>query len=421
MSKILSFYETVLHAFPYVVGEDGLISSKNPTGAVVPATIDGKRLVLPTPKWMKDGFGEDFQPFHPLSEQLSRKGTSPVLQHMQKSGKAILAHTVAIMATELLKVAADTSLHKDLPPECKDYLKKLTKANKDTVTIFTKIMNQALKKNKLITVYLKHGGKFDGKAVNRLCVIRFPLLEILDGTDEDVLGVTVSATHRKTISALMRMIVPGGDEEEYCAGSDNRVAPYFHAFLKAYLKIATQLNKVIKRYAQPMALNLTEFKLYSEKDISKLSDFYEDLPTLRGNEGGVDEVDEEAAPAVTVQAKTTTTAHAPHPRPAAAVAAPDEGGMSMEAFRKQMNPMAAQQQPQQSVYSQQPYNPYGGGPMYDPSRPSWLVGNQPAMQPQQSPFAMAVTQTYQQQPQQVVVTNPAMMGYNNGFNGPSLL
>lgn len=413
MSKILDFYKSVLTALPYSVDEAGLISTLNPTGSMVPAMVEGRRLVLPTQEWMRNGFGEDYQPFHPLGEQLSRKGTSPVLQHMQKSAKAVLAHSFITMATEMLKVAADQSLHKDLPPSCKDYLKKVKDADKDTVAAFGKVMAAALKKNKLLTVYLKHGGKHDGKVVNRLCVIRWPLLELLDGPDDDVLGVKfTNKKHRATISALLRLIMPFGDTEEYSAGSINRVAPYFHSFLQAYLKAAEQMNKIIHRYAQPMAIPITEFKLYSEKDVNHLADFYDDLPTLRGNEGGVDEVDDETAPAPASAEKPVERQHAAS-RPAAVVAEA-EGGMSMADFLKSVNPMHGQQQPAPSPYGQPTSSPYG----YDPTRPAWLVGNAPQQQQaQQSPFAQAINVAAPQQQQPA----PYGSGYSNYSSGNSLL
>lgn len=418
MSKILDFYNSVLQALPYSVDETGLISTLNPTGSMVPAMVEGRRLVLPTQEWMRNGFGEDFQPFHPLAEALSRKGTSPVLQHMQKSAKAVLAHSFITMATEMLKVAADQSLHKDLPPSCKDYLKKVKDADKDTVVIFGKIMAAALKKNKLLTVYLKYGGKYEGKVVNRLCVIRWPLMDLLDGPDDDVLGVRFSnKKHRATISALLRLIMPLGDTEEYSAGSSNRVAPYFHAFLQAYLKAATQMNKIIHRYAHPMAIPIKEFKLYSEKEINHLADFYDDLPTLRGNEGGVDELDEELT--VSTPAKLTSNAteerQQPAPRASAAVVE-SVGGMDMKDFMKTLNPLHGQvhiqQQQQQSPYGAAAPGPYG----YDPTRPAWLVGNTPqAQQPAMSPFAQALN-TPQAAPQQAPYG-----GYGGYAQGSSLL
>ena len=410
MSKILDFYKSVLQSLPYSVDETGLISTLNPTGSMVPAMVEGRRLVLPTQEWMRNGFGEDYQPFHPLAEALSRKGTSPVLQHMQKSAKAVLAHAFITMATEMLKVAADQSLHKDLPPSCKDYLKKVKDADKDTVAVFGKVMAAALKKNKLLTVYLKYGGKYEGKAVNRLCVIRWPLLELLDGPDDDVLGVKFSnKKHRATISALLRLIMPFGDTEEYSAGSSNRVAPYFHSFLQAYLKAATQMNKIIQRYAHPMAIPISEFKLYTEKEIGHLADFYDDLPTLRGNEGGVDEAEEEpvqAAPTSAHAVKSSDERQSPAPRPSVAVAEPATNGMDMKDFMKSINPMHGQQpQQMQSPYGAPAPSPYG----YDPTRPAWLVGNTQQQQPQQSPFAQALSTPQQPQQQQSPYT-----GYNSG-------
>lgn len=124
MSLILDSYKAVLPSFFMETDEEGYISISNPIGTVAPATADGKRLVLPTDKFLRKGFGEDFQPFHPLSESLSRRGTSPVMQYLQRAAKSRISYVVSYMAEELLHVAADKSLHKDLPPDSTDFLKE---------------------------------------------------------------------------------------------------------------------------------------------------------------------------------------------------------------------------------------------------------------------------------------------------------
>lgn len=414
ITNTLDFSKSVLAAMRYSVDDQGLISTMGPTGKPQPATIDGRRLVLPTPEWLRRGFGEDYVAFHPLSESLSRKGTSPVLQHMQRNARAVLAHYFIYLSQQLLAVAADPGLHKDLPTEAKDYLIKVADADKKLVQAFDKLVMAAVKKNRLITVYLKNGGTYDGKKVNRLAVIRFPLLELLDGEDNNVLGVELRPKQRKTLSNLLRFIVPFGDSpEEYSAGSNNRVAPYLHAFLHAYLKIGKQFNRIIHRYAKPMALPIKELPLYSEETLSKMSEWVDEIPSQRFNEGGVDETDEEgnapppSAPAVTQPTQPATTAVTVTNQPAPT---PSKGeGVSVRDFLNSIRP----QQPQQPVVVNQPqvggYAAMMGLPApVDPRMPSWLVGNQAQVQTAQavSPFAHAVAGV-----QTVQVAQPVVTGY----------
>jgi hypothetical protein len=438
-THILDFYKSVLTSIHYTYDDDGLISTKTPLGTVKPATVEGKRLVLPTKEWLNNGFGEDLQPFHPLSESISRSGTSPVLQHMQRNAKALLSFYVTHLGQQLLAVAADPSLHKDLPPSCTDYLKKLADADKKVLPLFEKLLQAAHKKNKLITVYLKNGGTYDGKKVNRLAVIRFPVMELLDGDDNNVLGVEIRPKQRKVISNLFRLIMPFGDSpEEYSAGSNNRVAPYFHAFLQAYLKAATQLNRIINRYAKPMAMNIEEIKLYSEKDVARLSDFHDQVPSLRGNEGGAQEVQEEEveAPAATKPAVRVTTKDQSAPTQSASISvvnAPEvatqraprneDKGIDLKDLLGTMRP----QQPQIQVQPQvnMGYGGYGMSQPVDPRQPAWLVGTQPQQAAvSTNPFAQAVmgNQTQAYAAPQVVQTNmgyhqqPQTMGYGQPAN-----
>lgn len=315
MQKTLGFYNDVLAAMRYSVDDEGLISITTATGTPAPAEVEGKRLVLPTKKWLKSGFGDAFVAFHPLSETMARRGTSPVLQHMQRNARAQLSFTNTFLAQQLLRVAADHELHKELPAtdDCMEFLKKMQKADDSTVKLFDRLVQAASEKKRLITVYLKNGGTYQGKKVNRLAVIRFPLIELLEAGEAKVLGIEVKPKQRETLLTLLRTILPnGGDPEEYSAGSNNRTAPYLHAFLQAYLKVIRQLNKIIGRYGKPMALPVKQFQTYDEELLDHFTEFYDEIPSLEGNEGGVSEVDDSDEPKVAVveQPKQKPSEHA---------------------------------------------------------------------------------------------------------------
>lgn len=296
MQSISANYNKMIKPFNYVVDDSGLFSFRNPIGTLVPVTVDGKRLVMLTEKRLRDGLGEDYIGFHPLSENLARRGTSPVLQHMQRMAKANISFVVDFLGRALLDISVDTALHADLPPDCSDVLQKLADADKNTVKLFDKLMNAASKKNKLVTVFLKAGGVYEGKKVHKMAVIRFPILDELESGEKEVLGIEIGKKHRKTIIALLRLLVPFGDSpEEYSAGTNTRVAPYLTVLLQAYHKIITQLNRVIHRYAEPLHLPLKAFENYPLSIIDEFPEIYNQIPAMSGNDGSVDEEEPEAA------------------------------------------------------------------------------------------------------------------------------
>lgn len=290
-----TFYkDQVLPAFRYQVTEDEMISVIDPVGNTSPAKVDGKRLVLPSKKWLKSGFGTDYIAFHPLAESMSRLGTSPVLQHMQRQVKANLAFMVRYLCQELMKVATDPSVHKDLPPDCTDFLKKLSDAQPATADWLEKVFNAANRKNRFVSVYLKANGKFDGKNVNRLCVIRFPILEEIQ-KEEDVFGLNIPKKHKKVIINLLKLIIPFGDSpEEYSAGTTLRTAPYFIVLIQAYSKITQQLNNIINQYRLIIEDVIQPYPTIDLSLIEKFDVMKREIPELDGNAGGLNEVVEEA-------------------------------------------------------------------------------------------------------------------------------
>ncbi|ARV77234.1 hypothetical protein FDI21_gp063 [Pseudomonas phage Noxifer] len=313
MQKTLAFYNQALPSMRYGVDKEGLISITTATGQLSPAEVEGKRLVLPTKARLKEGFGDAFQAWHPLSETMARRGTSPVMQHMQRNARAQLSFTYIYLAQQLLRVAADRELHKELPPteDCNEFLNKMQLADDKLVKIFDRLVQAASEKKRLITLYLKNGGTYAGKKVNRLAVIRFPLIELLETEDNKVLGIEIKPKQRQVLLTLLRTILPNGDDpEQYSAGSNNRVAPYFHAFMTAYRKVIVQLNKIISRYGQPMALPVKAFPMFDEEYLSQFAEIYDEIPSLEGNEGGVHEVEDEA-PVVAEPAKIEVAKSAP--------------------------------------------------------------------------------------------------------------
>lgn len=365
MSLTLASYNKILPAFSIVADDDSRLSQKNPLGTLAPLSIGGQRLVLPTKSWLKKGFGEDYVPFHPLCEVMSREGTSPVVQLLQRQAKAVISYNMFSLLQGLMKVAVDKESHKDLPLECTDFLKKLSNADKTTAELLDKLLGAATKKNRLLTVYLKNGGKFDGKKVNRSAIIRFPIMEDLqaDSKDNNVLGVTIPKKQRPTLIALFKLVLPFGDNpEEYSHGTVARVAPYYTALLTAYHKICTVLNQSINLYGEKLNIPVKPIELFDLGVIDEFTKIYNELPALNGNEGSTKDQPEEASD--TVQPKTSKV----KTEPVAKVVQETRGGAqltsvtpgveqarttgaaSMADFLAATQP----QQPQYQPYAQQP-------------------------------------------------------------------
>jgi hypothetical protein len=311
MSPILDCYNSILTAFSLAADDEGLISQVHPTGTLVPLKVEGRRLVLPTKAWQRKGYGEDYLPFHPSCEVMSREGTSPVMQMLQRQAKAVLAHALVAMGGSLLSVAVDKETHKDLPLECSAFLKKLSNADKNTKDLFDKLIGAAVKKNRLLTVYLKNGGTYEGKKVNRSAIIRFPILEDLLSDAKDPLGVVIPKKQRPTLVALFQLLVPNGDKpEEYSFGTTARVAPYLLSLLNAYHKTASVMNVLIEQYADKLHIPVKAVDLYEMSIIETITKHFGDIPPYSGNEGATNEQPSEAHETVAVAKKAAAKVNA---------------------------------------------------------------------------------------------------------------
>ncbi|ABY62958.1 hypothetical protein ST201phi2-1p126 [Pseudomonas phage 201phi2-1] len=377
MSQTLASYNAILPAFSIVADDDGRLSQKNPLGTLAPLSIGGQRLVLPSKAWLKKGFGEDHVPFHPLCEVMSREGTSPVIQLLQRQAKAVISYNVFSLLQGLMKVAVDKESHKDLPIECTDFLKKLSNADKTTAELLDKLLSAATKKNRLLTVYLKNGGKFDGKKVNRSAIIRFPIMEDLqaDQTNTNVLGVTIPKKQRPTLIALFKLVLPFGDNpEEYSFGTVARVAPYYTALLTAYHKIATVLNQSINTYGEKLNIPVRPIELFDLDCIDEFSKIYNELPALNGNEGTTKEQDLEASETVVPkkQLRATETVaqvarneNKPVETLTEALVTRGSNGASMDDFMKAINPQPQFNQYPQATPPSNGYFPQGQFPQHN--------------------------------------------------------
>ncbi len=284
---ITALYKSILQSLNVVSDDSGLLSLS--LHKVSPVTIGDKRLALPTRDILNNADFSKVMVFHPLSEDIT-KSESAVLQRVRKLVSLRIITSLQLLATELLAIAASPDLHGTLTPtQHKTLLKPLSRADGSTLSQLSDIMGKlSLTGNqKLVNLYLKRGGKLDGVGYTRSAIVSFPMLNELENTDRKVYGTTLKVENQKTIKALFELILPKYSiPETYSFGSNSKVAPYFHAMVGAYGKIATRLNAVAEEYKAV----LTCYKdVVIEIDwldyVADLTPFNNKLEPMEGNMG----------------------------------------------------------------------------------------------------------------------------------------
>lgn len=445
---VLDLYKNVLSSINCVVDEDGMISFLLGDTAL-PCTIKDKRLVLPIPAILKNPSWEHQIAFHPLSESILR-GESPVMQRLKLLASVRLTEVICCLTTELMEIAVNKDTHRKLSPTESEFLSLIPNVDAKTLHDVERLFEETSidGEHKVISMYLKRGGKWKGKNFQRVAVTDFPILTDLKAEGKKVFGVTLhSLKNKAAICTLLNYILPHADEpEHYSYGSNSTVAPYFHAFMTSYRNVAKQLNKITKKFRKhldnPDGLMID---LNFEAALDNLSDYIDMIPSLSGNEGEVAEPNVGSEVALT-SGKTKPNFHAalleankvaPAPQVASSAPAPmtttppwdpqpntpapasTGGGLSWDKV-VQSNPAWCQQfgqpvvpmvtflqQQQQPQYNVNPFvhnpNGFSGQPAYQP-QPQMTRGGY-LVQPQHQPRQMQTHYQPQYQPQQVMFPN----------------
>lgn len=301
---IIQLYRSILESLGLQVDEAGMVSMLL-DDEPYPCTVGDKRLVLPTQKLLRSGDWAGKIAFHPISENVLR-GESPVLKKLRVLINHRLTEVISVLLTELMEIAANTAYHDKLTPTQSEFLSYVKDADAKTV----KSLNNVLKSisttgdKRLVSIYLKRGGKWKGEKYSRVAVASFPIMDEFETPDQSIFGVKLERKRdKKTIESLFKFLIPdANDLEEYSYGTNSLTAPYFHALCHSYLKVARQLNKITRRFRRhldnPEALMIsTDW----ESAIDNVSEYRDLIPTLEGNDGVV--VGEEEVPAIQTPAQ----------------------------------------------------------------------------------------------------------------------
>lgn len=351
--KIRELYKAILEGVGAIVNDDGLISLTRPDAEAIPFMVNDKRLAMPTDKFLNEGA---FNPtgsliaFHPMCENVVLK-TSPVLAKLETAMIFRLTWVLRELVMQLVTVAADPKQHKKLKMRAHGLLSALPNADERTRNDYIKVMQTttATGQKKMLSLYVRPGGIYDGEKVNRLGRFYPTIVDQLDQEKRTLHGVSLRKADVPAFLALIEYILPEyHDNDRYASPSNALVAPTFHALVKTYYKIANQLNKVIEIHEGQLA-DPEQLKIRIDwiESVQELTQYREMIPVLPGNDGdeGTKQVKTPAAKPATAgsgsEASTTTAAVKP-------TKASHAKGISVDELIKGMTP------PRQAFQQQQP-------------------------------------------------------------------
>lgn len=305
----VSLYEFILLSLDMQIS-NGFVSELDDQGGTRPATVRGKRMVIPIREILESADWSKVQAFHPLCEN-AEGAPSAVLKNLTARINLKLNARLAGLLLDLAGLAADSSRHGTLSPQQTSFLSKLPDINDKTIDKLGKIITAMdsvdLNTRRLVNVYLKRGGNINGKGYCRTAIVAFPIMEEFQRTDATVWEQDVGKQRKHAIHTLLTKVLNLDTVEVnyYSTGSDSTMAPFFDAIVKTYLKIQGRINEIVTVFRD--ALPDPEFS--HAKWMQEIQELMQDLaiykgllPVLTGNDRDEEKKPQEqpAAPGVPV-------------------------------------------------------------------------------------------------------------------------
>lgn len=416
-------YKSIAEALGLSMGEDGRLTMKL-ADLSTPCTVTHedvtKTLAIPTKELLRTANWDHVVAMHPLCESATLK-ESPVLKKLRLLVNLRLNTITSAVMMELMTIAVNTDYHGKLSAAAAKYLTHIPDADEKMLTALSRVLQRVdvTGEYRLINVYLKHGGQWAGRDVFRLASVNFPLLddELDDGSE--LFGVKMRKKDKLGIISLFRFVFPNVDDNgHYSYGSNSMVAPFFHALFKAFAKVASRLNAVVKIHSKHL-VNKDELTTNLDwiDEFEDLSVFRDLIPTLNWNDGTYDKGTTPTPAGIPLMTgvpthsptqNVPTHTHMPVQQPAVAQhqqatqpVAQKGGAVSWDEVVRQRNQNQHQQSgyqaPVQQQWNQPPPPPTTStqglrGQPIPPAQQGWGQQQQWGRQPQQ--------QWQQQQPQQ---------------------
>lgn len=293
---IINFYRQILAVGGYRANERGLISRVLSGSDELPATVDDKRLALPTPEILRSPDVANLTIFHPLIE-LTTRGESKVMEAYRTGINRRLSFIIGYTSIALLDLIISKDKHPRLTPDQIELMVNVQGVNEKTYNRMIAITKQMMvddSSRSFAHIYVRRNVKLNGKPHQRAGIVSFPFYEEIcktpeKGTKNEVYGVTISHSDRAAMKALMEFLLPSiGQTEFYNRGSECHVAPTLEALLRTVAALYGDINSVIERYKDVVELDDLLFETEWEPvvtDLTAMLPQIRTIPAQPGNEG----------------------------------------------------------------------------------------------------------------------------------------
>lgn len=386
MLKLLDTYRSILGfcgCYPEPNEKEQIYVKLDSSGAKSPATMQGRKWVLPTEENCKNAYVDNLALFHPLSENII-KSESADIKRLRTCLSVRMNYALYKLICMLLEIASSPEKHTSLSPEQTEMCVALKKVTKDQLMTFSEVAYDAINRAdgvfQLVHVFLSRGTTLDGKKFSRVGNISFPFYEKLKEGAE-ICGKKITSTESKIFIRVLEYIFPDiGKLNAYSYGSNSATAPYLDALMKSGYNVVTRILELTDTF-EPFIIDSVVYDFDTR--------WLEVFQDLKGYEPEIRKV------AVTQSSNDYAANTASHQQPARPDIKMTNAGIDATSLinlvnNRQMQPQQGflqQQQPilglqQRPMLNQQTLKPY----------PDWAIGK-----PQQQTYPQ-VYNGYQQVP-----------------------
>lgn len=285
MKNLIDLYKSMQASVGMTSDAEGFVSTVLPGSTTAKAfTIDGKRLVNPTPTQLQQPDWSNRIGFHPLLQKV-QEGESRVIDKFRDRMNAYSDFMTGMFLINLAKLACEKEKHQSLSPSQAAYLGPMSDADEKFVKFLTSMVSagRANKKNfEFVRFSLIKGRQFQGKKRSRVAVLHFPLYEALpkDGKGTTILNHKLRGIDVKMLRSIYEFLFPGINEKEaWEVPSDSLVAASMEALMSLYARYIASHNGAVVTLGQQIEAG-EELLIVDDwkDDIAKIADY---LPEIR--------------------------------------------------------------------------------------------------------------------------------------------
>lgn len=288
----LDFYKSLLNTAGLIPRDDGnsLTVKLDP---VVPLTIGGKLLVLPTPHIIEtyNNHPDELQVFHPTSENVLAKD-SPVFNFCKRLYRSAISTAFEHAVEQVVKYINNPAFAASASELERKTVAPFTQVDENTMENLTRLLNKtsANGEHKILDFTVLRGEKFiDGKSYNRVIYVHFPLLNEVLQSDKPF-GTKIRKKDKQTIIDLHKLLFNIdepviSDTDIYIAHpSNDTIAPNFSILTSTFGDIVAHIQEVLSRFTT----RITQFDfgdLSWRNELPNLLAIRHSYPAFAGNDG----------------------------------------------------------------------------------------------------------------------------------------